>query len=126
MRTGELTFHEAKEALEQLYESSDAYRRFILRLYVMYGYNDMYRKSRITPLEGSEDRLFFEENCREMIKMEHTSETLRAELYRELGEFDKCLEYLRSLSPANDYEQKVRIQIEMNAMNKRKEVFLLV
>ena len=116
MRTGTLNFQEAREALEQLYESSDLKRRFTLRLYVLYAYNDMYGRSGVIPLDGSEDQLFFEENCHEMIKMERTIPTLRAELYREIGEFDKCVEYLDSLEPAGEHENKVRELIKERAL----------
>ena len=125
MRTGELNFQEAKEALQQLYESSDEGRRFILRLYVLYAFNDEYGRKGIKCLEDSEDHQYFVENCREMIKMEKTEGTLKAELYREIGEFDKCIEYLDSLEPAKEYENKVRSQIRLMAENKQKEVFLL-
>ena len=88
MRTGELNFQQAKEALEQLYELSDEDRRFTLRMYVLYAFNDMYGRNGLHYLQDSEDYLYFVENCREMIKMAQTDVTLRAELYREIGEFD--------------------------------------
>ena len=125
MRTGTLNFQEAREALEQLYESSDLKRRFTLRLYVLYAYNDMYGRSGVIPLDGSEDQLFFEENCREMINMDRTIPTLRAELYREIGEFDKCLEYLDSLEPAGEHENKVRELIKERALIGDRAVFRL-
>ena len=125
MRTGTLNFQEAREALEQLYESSELKRRFTLRLYVLYAYNDMYGRSGVIPLDGSEDQLFFEENCREMIKMERTIPTLRAELYREIGEFEKCVEYLDSLEPAGEHENKVRELIKERALIGDRTVFRL-
>ena len=120
-----MNFQEAREALEQLYESSDEGRRFVLRLYVLYAFNDAYGREGVKCLDESEDYLFFAENCREMIKMEKTEGTLRAELYREIGEFEKCIEFLDSLEPAKEYENKVRSQIRQMAENKQKEVFLL-
>ena len=125
MRTGTLNFQEAREALEQLYESSDLKRRFTLRLYVLYAYNDIYGRSGVVPLDGSEDQLFFEENCREMIRMERTIPTLRAELYREIGEFDKCIEYLDSLEPAGEHENNVRELIKERALIGDRTVFRL-
>ena len=125
MRIGTLNFQEAREALEQLYESSDLKRRFTLRLYVLYAYNDMYGRSGVIPLDGSDDQLFFEENCREMIRMERTIPTLRAELYREIGEFDKCLEYLDSLEPPGEHENKVRELIKERALIGDRTVFRL-
>ena len=84
-----------------------------------------YMKAESTDFKDSEDYLFFAENCREMIKMEKIEGTLKAELYREIGEFDKCIECLDSLEPAKEYENKVRSQIRLMAENKQKEVFLL-
>ena len=79
----------------------------------------------VIPLDGSEDQLFFEENCREMIKMERTIPTLRAELYREIGDFDKCIEYLGSLEPAGEHENNVRELIKERALIGDRTVFRL-
>ena len=125
MRTGELNFEEAREALEQLYESSNEKRRFILRLYVLYAFNDKYGREGLKYLLDCEDYLYFVENCREMIKMEQTNSTLRAELYREIGEFDQCVQYLDSLEPAGEYENLVREQIRQRALDQDRMVFAL-
>ena len=125
MRTGDLNFEEAREALEQLYESSNEKRRFILRLYVLYAFNDKYGREGLKYLLDCEDYLYFVENCREMIKMEPTNSTLRAELYREIGEFDQCVQYLDSLEPAGEYENQVREQIRQRALDQDRMVFAL-
>ena len=125
MRTGHLNFEEAREALEQLYESSNEKRRFILRLYVLYAFNDKYGREGLKYLLDCEDYLYFVENCREMIKMEQTNSTLRAELYREIGEFDRCVQYLDSLEPAGEYENQVREQIRQRALDQDRMVFAL-
>ena len=125
MRTGDLNFEEAREALEQLYEASNEKRRFILRLYVLYAFNDKYGREGLKYLLDCEDYLYFVENCREMIKMEQTNSTLRAELYREIGEFDQCVQYLDSLEPAGEYENQVREQIRQRALDQDRMVFAL-
>ena len=125
MRTGELNFEEARDALEQLYESSDEKRRFILRLYVLYAFNDKYgREGLMYPLD-CEDYFYFVENCKEMIKMQQTNPTLRAELYREIGEFDQCVKYLDSLEPVKEYENEVRTKIRERALAEDRIVFTL-
>ena len=126
MRTGDLNFEEAREALEQLYESSNEKRRFILRLYVLYAFNDKYGREGLKYLLDCEDYLYFVENCREMIKMEQTNSTLRAELYREIGEFDRCVQYLDSIEPAGEYENQVREQIRQRALDQDRMVFALL
>ena len=123
MRTGELNFQEAREALEQLYESSNEDRRFTLRVYVLYAFNDMYGRNGLQYLEDSEDYQYFVKNCREMIKMEQTDETLKAELYREIGEFDKCLAYLDTLESGSEVENEVRDMIRQRALDGDRMVF---
>jgi uncharacterized protein HemY len=125
MRTGDMNFEEAREALEQLYEASNEKRRFILRLYVLYAFNDKYGREGLKYLLDCDDYLYFVENCREMIKMEQTNSTLRAELYREIGEFDQCVQYLDSLEPAGEYENQVREQIRQRALDQDRMVFAL-
>ena len=125
MRTGDLNFEEAREALEQLYEASNEKRRFILRLYVLYAFNDKYGREGLKYLLDCDDYLYFVENCREMIEMEQTNSTLRAELYREIGEFDQCVQYLDSLEPAGEYENQVREQIRQRALDQDRMVFAL-
>lgn len=120
-----MNFEEAREALEQLYDSSDEKRRFILRLYVLYSFNDKYGREGLKYRFDCEDYLYFVENCRDMIKMEQTNSTLRAELYREIGEFDRCVQYLDSLEPAGEYENQVREQIRQCALSKDRMVFEL-
>lgn len=60
-----------------------------------------------------------------MIKMEQTNSTLRAELYREIGEFDQCVQYLDSLESAGEYENQVREQIRQRALDQDRMVFAL-
>ena len=123
MRTGELNFQEAREALEQLYESSNEDRRFTLRVYVLYAFNDMYGRRGLKYLEDSDEYQYFVENCREMIKMKQTDAPLKAELYREIGEFDKCLAYLDTLEPGSDVENDVREMIRQRALDGDRMVF---
>lgn len=123
MRTGELNFQEAKEALEQLYEASNEERRLTLRMYVLYAFNDMYGRKGLHYREGSEDYKYFVENCRELIKMEKIDKTLRAELYREIGDFDQCLAYLDTLEPGTEVESKVRDMIRQRALERDRMVF---
>jgi flagellar motor component MotA len=125
MITGELNYQEAREALEQLYESANADRRFVLRIYVLYAFNDEYARKGLKYLEDSEDYRYFVENCREMIKMSQTNPTLRAELYREIGEFEQCVQYLDSIEPVTGYENEVREQIRKRALDGDRMVFQL-
>lgn len=122
-RKENLTFAEAKEAMAQLYESADLQKRYILRTHVLYGYNDLFGRGSICDLPSDEDQQYFIENCKELIKMPQTKETLRAELYREIKEFEKCIEYLESITTDDPKEQTIRNQIRENALNRVSWVF---
>ena len=122
-RTGHLTFSEAKEAIAQLYEISVANRKYLLRTHVLYGYNDIFERDDIVEIPTEEDREYFIHNCKEMIKMPQTSDTLKAELYREIGEFDRCIEYLDTLTTDDPEEQLIRDQIRDKALNRTASVF---
>ena len=124
--TGTLTFQEAKEAYEQLYESSNEKRKFTLRLYILYAFNDEHGRIGLEHSQESDDFKFFKENCLELIKMKKTIPTLKAELYREIGDFEECISYLDSLEPASGFEEKVRQQIRMMATVGRSSVFQLM
>ena len=50
--------------------------------------------------------------------MPQTIPTLRAELYREMGEFEQCIEYLDTLEPASERENKIREMIREKALNR--------
>ena len=124
MRQENLSFTQAKEAFEQLHSSSNEKRILELRMHILYGYNDAYGRYDDTE-PSKEDYLYFEANCRELIKTESISKTLKAELYREIGEFNKCLSLLDSLSPTNGYEDVVRKQIRAQAQSGNQKVFQL-
>jgi hypothetical protein len=57
--------------------------------------------------------------------MDLTNPTLRAELYREIGEFDQCVKYLDSLEPVSGYENEVRVKIRERALAEDRMVFAL-
>ena len=96
-----------------------------MRLYVLYAFNDKYGRKELEYLLDCDDYLYFIENCKEMIKMDQTNSTLRAELYREIGEFDQCVKYLDSLEPVKDYENEVRCKIRERALAEDRKVFAL-
>lgn len=126
METGELDFYEMREAFRQRYEQADSKRRFLLRMYVLYSYNDMFYRyaNELAPVSPTEeDRAFFEENCRELIRMEQTDDTLKAELMRESGDFQGCVDFLERLGPADEYELKVREKIDDRACINDSTVF---
>ena len=125
MDTGHLDFDELREAYNQLYESASEDRKFILRLNVLYAFNDKYVRQGVASIDSGDDWEFFVDNCKSMLKMEKTIPTLRAELYREIGEFEQCVKYLDTIEPAGEFENKVRDMIRERALSGNRDVFRL-
>ena len=125
MDTGHLGFDELREAYNQLYESASEDRKFILRLNLLYAFNDKYVRQGVASIDSGDDWEFFVDNCKSMLKMEKTIPTLRAELYREIGEFEQCVKYLDTIEPAGEFENKVRDMIRERALSGNRDVFRL-
>lgn len=108
-----------------LYDESDEDRRFTLRTYVVYAYNDKYcRVSDETPTDI--EAMLFKNNCLKLAEMTMTEGTFKAELFREAGEFQLCIDTLDSLSPTEEFEMKVRDLIREHAENEDAKVFKIV
>ena len=50
---------------------------------------------------------------------------LRAELYREIGEFNKCLATIAKIHPRSEFEQMIVSKIREHCMQKDTKVFVL-
>ena len=49
----------------------------------------------------------------------------RSEMYREIGEFDKCLGILNDYTPEDDFQAKIKDMMIAKAHNKESRVFLV-
>jgi len=120
--TGRLDFHQAKEACEQLISKATEAQAFTLRMLVLYSFNDMLRIDEAQQADNT-DKEYFISNCRALLQMPKTNDTLKAELYREMGEFSKCLEVLSAASECKEYEGFVREEIRRRATQNDSKVF---
>ena len=125
MDTGHLSYQELREAFMQLYESATEDQKYVLHLNILYSYNDRYRKDGSAEVEFGEEYDFFVQNCQMLLKMNRVIPTLCAELYREIGEFEQCVQYLDSIEPVTGYENEVREQIRKRALDGDRMVFQL-
>jgi hypothetical protein len=95
---GNLSYASLKEALEQLRPTGD--NELSLRIMLVHAYNDLYGGCPGTrnPAEApAAERQFFVRNARRIIEIHSDNELFCAELYREMGEFDKALSILCSI-----------------------------
>ena len=122
-------FHELQEAYRQLQESDiEATRRYFrLLLEIIHAYNDMYHRfpdvQKDIPLE---DFVFFTERVLEIerIGKEYMPDSLRAELYRQIGMFDKCFEF-DAMAKRDKDEQELIDEIKFRAAHHDSRPFII-
>lgn len=97
---------------------------YIVRLMVLHAYNDLYgnTENKDIPTEESE---FMKQNILRLIPLSQDM-VLRSELYREIGEFDKCLTTLTYIHPHSKFERMIVDKIKEHCMQEDTKVFVLV
>ena len=87
-----------------------------LRLSLWRKYNDKVREKRVTSsskkLFNADEKNSYEDNCRKILSMKAKSEEdidflICAELYRNIGEFDKCKTILDKIKDIKRYERAI-------------------
>jgi hypothetical protein len=115
---GHLSYASLKEAFEQLRPTAN--REINLRIMILHGYNDHYGGCPGTKLPGdapANERTYFEQNARRLIELMSDNKVFCAELYRELGEFDKALAILNNITAEGNMAQIVEQNKERTLMN---------
>lgn len=143
MELGTLNFEECKEAIAQFKdEPLEEMDEFNIRLLALHAHNDKFhrkypkyfesigsRKYSVKPEDPSEqDIAFFRDNVQTMIGMladDGGNDIFKAELYREVGDFDKCISILNSFSTPVEYLECVKQQVLQHALEKKTTVFIL-
>lgn len=100
---GELSFAETKAAVEQFAADPQTSPETMLkaRTLLLQAYNDRFRRTPQSKDQAEEDDSVFRENAEALLKMDSASPYLEAELLRELGRFDECLEAIKRV-PESD------------------------
>lgn len=139
--TGKLTYNEMKEAMSLLNNDSISKEDEItIRMELLHRYNDAFR---LSLEEGDEDvidalslkrdeadKKLHQENIRALIplldKNINDNVLLTAELYREAGDFENCLETLDKYRPDSEYADSIARQIFMKARQEDDQVFQIM
>ena len=125
--TGELNFEETKEAYEQL--SNEGFRthgeEIEVRLMLFHALNDCYGRT-LLGFDGCEDdwNLFVEQG-KWLIEHAIADNVLKAEFYREIGEFDKASELLVGVVPDDDFIREFDEKIKERIKLKDSKVFII-
>ena len=96
-----------------------------MAIVVMWAYNDIIiRNGKKTSRKQDE---IFRKTISSMLELSILEDNplLRAEMYREIGEFDRCLEILENLDLKEEYPAFVAKQIAKRAVQKDFMVFIL-
>lgn len=126
---GNLSYNSLMEAMEQLAPTGVDENK--LRMMLLWAYNDLYWNTSDAENNTTDfilQREYFINNVKALIAINSDNRLFCAELYREIGEFDKCLDILNSIkkesAPIHNH-LVVDILIE-KAQNRDAKVFALL
>jgi len=124
---GLLTFSEKKEAFAQL--SSEGFikkdEECEVRLMLHFAYNDFSRSGEEREFDV-EDKIFFRENVLWLIDNCVVDNVMKAEFYREIGEFELAREILESTEIKSDFLMQVAAKILARVKHKDHKVFKII
>ena len=124
MDYGNLPYTHLKKALSQLLaEGIDSKDEYDVRLMIVQAFNDLYYNcpSDDIPLEEIN---YIKENIRCLLPYCNDL-LLKAELHREIGEFDEAVSLLENLKDPNRFQQSISQRIRERSIAKDVKVFLL-
>lgn len=114
-----------KEVFAQL--SSDGFQgeeeETHVRIMLHYAYNDYYYRSEDKKEDNEEDRKLFHDNALWLIENFISDNLLKAEFYREIGEFEASHNVLKSVEVEEGYLKDILSSIQKRLELKDCEVF---
>ena len=125
---GNLSFEQACDALKQFdIPSLTKDQETILRLLFVHSYNDKYQREFVSKedVPSKEEKELFAVQILRLLEIWEIEPLVRAELYREIGDFDNCVSILDTLQPDEPLKQKIASQIRQFADEKKCTAFLL-
>lgn len=123
MECGWLSFEDVIKAKDEL-RWKEAYWENEMAIVVMWAYNDIIRSGKKTSWKQDE---IFRKTISSLLELSILEDNplLRAEMYREIGEFDRCLEILENFDIKEEYPAFVAKQIAKRAAQNDFMVFIL-
>ncbi len=124
--TGDLTFAEMKEAVAESSGWGITHEEeYVIRLYAVYAYNDeYYRTQNLSHMRqpSNEDEAFFKENAVKLIEV-GANEILKAELHREMGNFEECIEVLEKYETDDEFIDEIVRTMRSKAESEDKTIW---
>lgn len=107
---GKLSYASLKEAMEQLKPTGK--EEETLRMMILWAYNDLYWDVTDAERQTKEylaEREYFIQNTKAIIALNPDKPLFCAELYREIGEFERCIKILYSIKQQKDDKTELEI-----------------
>lgn len=122
---GLLSYPEMKEAFIQLSEEGfvNEKEETKVRMMLHHAYNDYYYRSYDNKEINAEDKTLFHENGSWLIDNLITGNVLKAEFYREIGEFEVAHDILESVEVEDEFLKRIMTQIQERVQNNDCRVF---
>lgn len=122
---GLLSYPEMKEAFIQLSEEGfvNEEEETKVRMMLHHAYNDYYYRSYDNKEINAEDKTLFHENGSWLIDNLITGNVLKAEFYREIGEFEVAHDILESVEVEDEFLKRIMKQIQERVQNNDCRVF---
>lgn len=121
---GELPYSNLKEALDELQAAGLTEKdEFTVRLMVLHAYNDLYGTAECDAIPA-EERQYIRENILRLIPLCQDN-MLKAELYREIGDFKMCISILPAGSTLSDFLRNLADDIRKRCMERDAKVFVV-
>lgn len=122
---GWLSFDDAIEAFNALNDDERQQRLELLTIIIVWAFNDMIRDGEEPSQEQYEVfKTMVSNNLKQPILS--NNELLKAELYREIGDFDKCLAILGKFNPEDEFLADIRKRIMDKAQKQEDKVFVII
>lgn len=118
--TGDLPLEYLKQALTQLQPTGN--EEHILRINILWAFNDRYGDMEQSDIP-IEEWAYHVDNVHHLVQMD-IDDLLRAELFREIGDFDKAIQILQSHEVADNLKDLQR-QLLQHAQQHNRKVFAL-
>lgn len=125
---GELTFEQIKEALTQFDKDWLSIDDEIeLHLLFVHIYNDTFQREAVAKEETptSEDKNLFEKQVLRLLQIWKTEPLLKAEFYREIGEFSQCIQILDTQRENDPFKEKIASKVRMLAEEHKSYAFVI-
>lgn len=100
-----VTFLDVYELFRALKMTDDLKREKNIRIWIWWAFNDRIREEGNNLFVDTNDQKLWEENCKDLLNVlddaDFNEKLMIADLYRNLGEFDRCIEIIDSIEHDN-------------------------